>query len=171
MPTPFMCHWCDKPTMNESGICIECEQRYEEGNKDIAVTIRELETRIRWLEKGLKEIKAQTLCLDDMIQSILDGEPTTADEENERKESERKESEDNVVYISDVNKEIAKEWKNDTMQEDEIENYEDEHTCKHGNSRASNCSDCDCEEKIDLKNRKREKKINMITSIGYRGEE
>ena len=32
-----------------------------------------------------------------MIQSILDGEPTTADEHN-------------VVRISDINKEIAKEW-------------------------------------------------------------
>ena len=31
--------------------------------------------------------------------AYLDGEPTTADESN-------------VVYISDVNKEIAKEWKN-----------------------------------------------------------
>jgi len=50
-------------------------------------------------------------------QSILDGEPTTADEHN-------------VVRISDVNKEIAKEW-----------------------------------------NRDREEKINMIQSIGYRGEE
>ena len=66
----------------------------------------------------------------------------------------------------------------DTMQKDEIENYEDEHTCKHGNSRASNCSDCDCEEKddtyhvrIDLKNREREKRISMISCIGYRGEE
>jgi hypothetical protein len=84
--------------MNEGGICIECEQKYEEGNKDITGTIRELETRVRWLEKGLKEIKAQTLCLDDMIEAVLDGEPTTADESN-------------VVYISDVNKEIAKEWK------------------------------------------------------------
>ncbi len=99
MPSPFMCHWCDKPTMNEGGICIECEQKYEEGNKDITGTIRELETRVRWLEKGLKEIKAQTLCLDDMIEAVLDGEPTTADKSN-------------VVYISDVNKEIAKEWKN-----------------------------------------------------------
>jgi len=98
MPSPFQCHWCDKPTMNSEGICIECEQKYEEGNKDIAGTIRELETRVRWLEKGLREIKAQTLCLDDMIEAVLDGEPTTADEHN-------------VVRISDVNKEIAKEWK------------------------------------------------------------
>ena len=82
MPSPFQCHWCDKPTMNSEGICIECEQKYEEGNKDIAGTIRELETRVRWLEKGLREIKAQTLCLDDMIEAVLDGEPTTADEYN-----------------------------------------------------------------------------------------
>jgi len=58
---------------------------------------QELESRIEWLEKGLKEIANKTLGLDDMIQAILDGEPTTADEHN-------------VVRISDVNKEIAKEW-------------------------------------------------------------
>jgi|TARA_R110000851_G_scaffold147384_1_gene287255 hypothetical protein len=105
--------------MNEAGMCIECEQRYEEGNKDIAESVRELETRVRWLEKGLKLVikiandKESGLVM--AAQAILDGEPTTADEENERKESERKKSEEddyscNVVYISDVNKEIAKEW-------------------------------------------------------------
>ena len=78
---------------------------------------QELESRIEWLEKGLKEIANKTLGLDDMIQAILDGEPTTADEHN-------------VVRISDVNKKIAEEW-----------------------------------------NRDREKKINMIQSIGYRGKE
>ena len=61
---------------------------------------QELELRIEWLENGLKEIANKTLGLDDMIQSILDGEPTTADEHN-------------VVYISDINKEIAKEWNRD----------------------------------------------------------
>jgi hypothetical protein len=61
---------------------------------------QELESRIEWLEKGLKEIANKTLGLDDMIQAILDGEPTTADEHN-------------VVRISDVNKEIAKEWNRD----------------------------------------------------------
>jgi len=78
---------------------------------------QELELRIEWLENGLKEIANKTLGLDDMIQSILDGEPTTADEHN-------------VVRISDVNKEIAEEW-----------------------------------------NRDREKKINMVQSIGYKGED
>ena len=24
MPTPFMCHGCDKPTMNKSGVCDDC---------------------------------------------------------------------------------------------------------------------------------------------------
>jgi len=24
MPTPFMCHECDSPTMNKSGICDKC---------------------------------------------------------------------------------------------------------------------------------------------------
>jgi hypothetical protein len=61
---------------------------------------QELELRIEWLEKGLKEIANKTLGLDDIIQAILDGEPTTADEHN-------------VVRISDVNKEIAKEWNRD----------------------------------------------------------
>ena len=27
MPTPFMCHGCDKPTMNKSGICDECNRK------------------------------------------------------------------------------------------------------------------------------------------------
>jgi hypothetical protein len=116
MPTPFQCHWCDKPTMKIEGICIECEQRYEEGNKDIVETIRESESRIKWLEKGLKEIKAQTLCLDDMIQAILDGEPTTADEYNDVQEEKDIKNDlygtEKYVRISDVNKEIAKEWKN-----------------------------------------------------------
>ena len=78
---------------------------------------QELELRIEWLENGLKEIANKTLGLDYMIQSILDGEPTTADEHN-------------VVRISDINKEIAKEW-----------------------------------------NRDREEKINMVTSIGHKGDE
>ena len=151
MPTPFMCHWCDKPTMNIEGICIECEQKYEEGNKDIAATIRELETRVRWLEKGLKQIASKTLGLDDEIQAVLDGEPTTADEYNDvisqyedheiqsdikKVQSEIKDSPspENVVRISDINKEIAEEWNRDR------------------------------EEKI-------KKKANMIQSIGYRGEE
>jgi len=111
MPTPFMCHWCDKPTMNESGICIECEQKYEEGNKDIAESVRELETRIRWLEDGLKQIASKTLGLDNEIQAVLDGEPTTADEHNKDFIEYRDTGDENVVRISDVNKEIAKEWK------------------------------------------------------------
>ena len=105
MPTPFMCHWCDKPTMNTTGICNKCEQRYEEGNKDIAGTVRELEkksdkiyklndslllenekqrNRIEWLEKGLKDIKGWTreTEIQDVAQATLDGEPTTADEHN-----------------------------------------------------------------------------------------
>ena len=110
MPTPFMCHWCDKPTMNETGICIECEQRYEEGNKDIAASIRELEIGITFYREGLQ--KVQDKIANDGINYVdikevlnitvayLDGEPTTADEHN-------------VVYMSDINKEIAKEWNRD----------------------------------------------------------
>ena len=83
---------------------------------------QELELRIEWLENGLKEIAngrddMNGIYIKQQAQSILDGEATTADEHN-------------VVRISDVNKEIAKEW-----------------------------------------NRDREEKINMIQSIGYRGDE
>jgi len=96
MPTPFQCHWCDKPTMNIEGICHKCEQAYEEGNKDIAGTVRELETRIDRYEKAMKEILdccdlKNTFILSsddtafagdvkDIAQASLDGEPTTADE-------------------------------------------------------------------------------------------
>ena len=64
MPTPFMCHECDSPTMNKDGICDNCI------------------------------------------------EPTTADEHNKDFIQYRDTGDENVVYISDVNKEIAKEWIN-----------------------------------------------------------
>tara|TARA_R110002020_G_scaffold256273_2_gene469923 strand:- start:21932 stop:22288 length:357 start_codon:yes stop_codon:yes gene_type:complete len=88
MPTPFMCHWCDKPTLEKSGICIKCEQAYEEGNKEIAATVRELEIRIGWYENALKEIiKCCDLrdnygMIEDLAKTALDGEPTTADKYN-----------------------------------------------------------------------------------------
>jgi len=88
MPTPFLCHWCDKHTMNNTGICDKCEQAYEEGNKNIAGTVRELETRITWYEDALKEIiKCCDLrdnygMIEDLAKTALDGEPTTADEQN-----------------------------------------------------------------------------------------
>ena len=83
---------------------------------------QELELRIEWLENGLKEIAngrddMNGIYIKQQAQLILDGEPTTADEHN-------------VVRISDINKEIAKEW-----------------------------------------NRDREEKINMVTSIGHKGDE
>ena len=144
MPTPFMCHWCDMTTMNETGICIECEQAYEEGNKDIAGTIRELETRIRWYEDALKEIiKCCDLrdnygMIEDLAKTALDGEPTTADEHN-------------VVRISDINKEIAEEWNRDREEKIRKESYEKS-------------------KEITEEDRKNYKK-SMVTSIGYRGEE
>ena len=115
MPTPFMCHWCDKPTMNEGGICIECEQKYEEGNKDIAANVRELETKIRWLESGLESIIKHSLdeVIRQMAQAYLDGEPTTADKENKNFIQYRDTGDENVVRISDVNKEIAEKWNRD----------------------------------------------------------
>ena len=80
---------------------------------------QELELRIEWLENGLKEIANKTLGLDDMIQSILDGEPTTADEHNKGvavlTSGMDALAKDNKKYvrISDINKEIAKEWNRD----------------------------------------------------------
>ena len=46
-----------------------------------------------------------------IVQSTLDGEPTTADEHNCMIQYDDP-GDENVVRISDVNKEIAKEWKN-----------------------------------------------------------
>ena len=73
--------------------------------KPITSLEQELELRIEWLENGLKEIAngrddMNGIYIKQQAQSILDGEPTTADEHN-------------VVRISDVNKEIAKEWNRD----------------------------------------------------------
>ena len=49
------------------------------------LNIEELKNRIKWLEKGLKDIKGWTreTEIQDVAQAILDGEPTTADEYNE----------------------------------------------------------------------------------------
>ena len=70
---------------------------------------QELELRIEWLENGLKEIAngrddMNGIHIKQQAQSILDGEATTADEHN-------------VVRISDVNKEIAIDWKNRKREE------------------------------------------------------
>lgn len=48
------------------------------------LNIEELKNRIKWLEKGLKDIKGWTreTEIQDVAQAILDGEPTTADEYN-----------------------------------------------------------------------------------------
>ena len=75
---------------------------------------QELESRIEWLEKGLKEIAdgrddMNPIYVKQQAQSILDGEPTTADKHN-------------VVRISDVNKEIAKEWNRDREEKINKEN-------------------------------------------------
>ena len=67
---------------------------------------QERELRIEWLEKGLKEIAngrddMNPIYVKQQAQSILDGEPTTADKYND---------DENTVLISDINKEIAIEW-------------------------------------------------------------
>ena len=77
---------------------------------------QELELRIEWLEKGLKEIAngrddMNGIYIKQQAQSILDGEPTTADEHNT-----------GVIKLDDeyhakakinLEKEIAKEWNRD----------------------------------------------------------
>ena len=91
MPTPFMCHECDSPTMNANGVCDNCEQAFTEGNNEILATVTSLERRIRWLEDGLVEIRTEASELADgyqkirgLINGVLDGEPTTADEYNKK---------------------------------------------------------------------------------------
>ena len=115
-------------------------------NENSEVLVREMELtklhdRIQWLEKGLKLVikiandKESGIVM--AAQSVLDGEPTTADEYN-ISEGRRGQGYDygefedendfdvspdapvvrlgtlipkNTVYMSDINKEIAKEWK------------------------------------------------------------
>ena len=95
---------------------------------------QELELRIEWLEKGLKEIAngrddMNPLYLKQQAQAILDGEPTTADEYNAKAKIELEKvnkglnvltsgmdalaKDKKYVRISDINKEIAKEWNRD----------------------------------------------------------
>ena len=91
-----------------------------------------LETRIKWLENGLKEIAngrddMNAIYVKQQAQATLDGEPTTTDEHNTgiiklddeyhakaKIELEKVEKAlENTVRISDINKEIAKEWNRD----------------------------------------------------------
>ena len=109
-----------------------------------------LEDRVRWLERGLKEIAngrddINRIYIKQQAQAVLDGEPTTADKYNDvisqyedhEIQSEIKDfiqhrdtgdendfgetrnaqnfssSPENVVRISDINKEIAKDWNRD----------------------------------------------------------
>jgi len=116
-----------------------------------------LETKIKWLENGLKEIAngrddMNGIYIKQQAQAILDGEPTTADEYNIN-EGRRGQGYDygefedendfdvspdapvvrlgtlipeNTVRISDVNEEIAKEWKNEEilrLAKEEEENF------------------------------------------------
>ena len=72
------------------------EQAFLEGNNDIYKQVKELETRINalwdsveWLRKGLLKIAnnrddMNPIVVKQQAQSILDGQPTTADEFNEK---------------------------------------------------------------------------------------
>ena len=84
MPTPFMCHECDTPTMNKNGVCDDCEDAYSENNNEKLATVKELEQKIDWLEDGLKTIfncgdQGNPSFMRAVAQATLDGEPTTAD--------------------------------------------------------------------------------------------
>ena len=98
---------------------------------------QELELQRDWYKKTLKKIEDimssdkdiadKYLEIYKYTRTALDGEPTTADEHNTMQEDEKlvyeedfgetrnaqhfSSSPENVVRISDVNKEIAKEWK------------------------------------------------------------
>jgi len=39
MPTPFMCHGCDTPTMNVSGVCDACSKKIPIFKQDVVYTI------------------------------------------------------------------------------------------------------------------------------------
>ncbi len=88
---------------------------------------QELESRIEWLEKGLRTIQFEIAekgvkfvdvrYLFNTAVSYLDGEPTTADEHNTMQEDEKLVFEEQFVRISDVNKEIAVDWKNREREE------------------------------------------------------
>ena len=79
--------------------------------------------RIKWLEDGLKEIvrcadiRDNYGMIEDLAQSALDGEPTTADQYNTMQQDEKLVFEEQFVRISDVNKEIAIDWKNRKREE------------------------------------------------------
>ena len=69
------------------------EQAFLEGNSDIYGQVKELECKVEWLRKGLKDIAnsrddMNPLFLKNIAQAILDGEPTTADEFNKDEFSE-----------------------------------------------------------------------------------
>ena len=72
---------------------------------------QELESRIEWLEKGLKEIAngrddMNPLYVKQQAQSILDGEPTTSDEYNTMKEDEKLVFEDDFIQYRDTGDEM-----------------------------------------------------------------
>ena len=105
--------------------------------------LTKLHDRIQWLEKGLKLVikiandKESGIVM--AAQAVLDGEPTTADEYNDEEDVQLgasivksndevsgvfmsdgkieqidyESSPENTVRISDINKEIAKEWNRD----------------------------------------------------------
>ena len=124
---------------------------------------QELELRIEWLEKGLKEILdccdlKNTFMLSsddtafagdvkDIAQASLDGEPTTADEHNAKAKIELEKVNKGLNVLTSGMDALAKD-----------------------NKKYVRISDVNKEISKEW-NRDREEKINMVTSIGHKGDE
>ncbi len=66
MPTPFMCHDCDSPTMNKCGICDNCVEptTADEYNKEFALkedqeTINEDEVEMRLQQEEIAYLEGE----------------------------------------------------------------------------------------------------------------
>ena len=58
MPTPFMCHECDSPTMNKDGVCDNCIEPTTADEYNIDLNDRKREERIESERKyNLNEIR------------------------------------------------------------------------------------------------------------------
>jgi hypothetical protein len=71
-------------------VCDKCEEAYITGNSEHLASIISLEERITWYERAMKqiliccELRDNYGVIEDIAQTSLDGEPTTADEYNNK---------------------------------------------------------------------------------------
>jgi len=79
MPTPFMCHGCDKPTMNKSGICDSCIESFGESTtaddvNEMYLDLKKALDTIDELRKKLHMIKELAMMRDNygFIESIAE---------------------------------------------------------------------------------------------------